>query len=54
MQLIKAAALDLIGAQASAVPLNSVLIDFFLWDYATTHRDELQASPIHRIRSIFY
>ena len=34
--------------------LNAVLIDFYLWDYATTHRDELRHSPIHRIRTIFY
>ena len=54
LQLITQAARTLAGARAAALHLNAVLVDFFLWDYATTHRAQLQASPIHRIRSIFY
>eukprot|EP00042_Codosiga_hollandica_P035732 m.267313 g.267313 ORF g.267313 m.267313 type:complete len:205 (-) comp54715_c0_seq9:148-762(-) len=34
--------------------INSVLIDFFLWTYASTHRTELASSPIIRIRTTNY
>lgn len=36
------------------IPINSILIDFALWDYATQHRDQLDDIPIHRVKSIFY
>jgi hypothetical protein len=34
--------------------LNSVVIDFFLWDYAKAHAQELASYPIHYTRSVFY
>ncbi|KAL7751059.1 hypothetical protein RI367_003639 [Sorochytrium milnesiophthora] len=34
--------------------VNSILIDFFLWDYAKQHADELKNIPIHRTKTIFY
>jgi Queuosine salvage protein len=34
--------------------INAITIDFFLWDYAKAHSDELEAIPIHRTRSIYY
>lgn len=36
------------------ISINSILIDFALWDYATQHRDQLNEIPIHRVKSIFY
>ncbi|XP_071477292.1 queuosine 5'-phosphate N-glycosylase/hydrolase-like [Diadema antillarum] len=34
--------------------LNSVIIDFYLWDYCKDHWADMKHIPIHRIRSIFY
>lgn len=34
--------------------INSVLVDFLLWDYATGHGRDLSGVPIHRVRSIYY
>ncbi|KAJ2661474.1 hypothetical protein IWW48_002341 [Coemansia sp. RSA 1200] len=36
------------------VRVNAVLIDFYLWDYAKDHPDEMQTIPIHLTRSVFY
>ncbi|KNE61920.1 hypothetical protein AMAG_07189 [Allomyces macrogynus ATCC 38327] len=37
------------------VPMvNAILIDFYVWDYAKAHPDELAKIPIHRTRTIFY
>jgi hypothetical protein len=38
----------------SVDPLNSVVIDFFLWGYAKKHSREMEHIPIHRVRGIFY
>lgn len=35
-------------------PLNSVLIDFYLWDFATQNASEVEKFPEHRTRSIYY
>lgn len=37
-----------------SAPINSVMIDFALWDYATEHRDQLAKFPIHRTKSVYY
>ncbi|KAI9139097.1 hypothetical protein BKA69DRAFT_1176863 [Paraphysoderma sedebokerense] len=34
--------------------LNAILIDFFVWDYAKRHSEELEKIPIHRTRTMFY
>ncbi|KAJ5070226.1 queuosine salvage protein [Anaeramoeba ignava] len=34
--------------------LNSVLIDFFLYDYAKKHHKEMQHIPIHKTKTWFY
>jgi len=34
--------------------INSILIDFFLWIYAKTHKEELNLTPIHKTHTIFY
>ncbi|KAI9182956.1 hypothetical protein H9P43_003872 [Blastocladiella emersonii ATCC 22665] len=33
---------------------TAVLLDFFLWDYAKTHPEDMAHIPIHRTRGIFY
>lgn len=37
-----------------AIPINSILIDYLLWDYAKEHTDELAHIPIHRVLSFYY
>ena len=38
----------------SDLSLNSIIIDFYLWDYSKDHWQEMKHLPIHRIRSTFY
>lgn len=33
---------------------NSVLIDYFLWDYRRDHADSMKQVPFHKVRSIYY
>ncbi|CAM9410976.1 unnamed protein product [Lampetra planeri] len=39
---------------AKAQDINAVLLDYYLWDYARAHRDEMAHIPIHHIRCIYY
>lgn len=41
-------------ASLSGLTLNSIIIDFYLWDYSKDHWQDMQHLPIHRIRSTFY
>ncbi|XP_078070596.1 queuosine 5'-phosphate N-glycosylase/hydrolase [Mustelus asterias] len=34
--------------------INSVLIDYYLWDYAKDLRNDMTNIPIHRVRCIYY
>ena len=34
--------------------INAITIDFYLWDYAKLHAEEMKDIPIHRTRSIYY
>ncbi|RWS25981.1 hypothetical protein B4U80_00161 [Leptotrombidium deliense] len=34
--------------------INSVIIDFYLWDYRRTYSEQLESMPFHKVRSIFY
>ncbi|XP_006981739.1 queuosine 5'-phosphate N-glycosylase/hydrolase [Peromyscus maniculatus bairdii] len=34
--------------------INSVLLDFHLWDYARNHRNDMRGIPFHRTRCIYY
>ncbi|XP_041042569.1 queuosine salvage protein isoform X2 [Carcharodon carcharias] len=45
-----------LGAQKGHVNMhiNSVLIDYYLWDYAKDHREDMADIPIHRVRCIYY
>lgn len=36
------------------ISVNSVMIDFYLWDYAKANSAKMDHLPIHHTRSIFY
>ena len=51
----KAAVAKLAGlTDAPDVSVHSIVIDFLLWTYASTHREELKHVPIHYVRTIYY
>uniref|UniRef100_R4GD64 Queuosine 5'-phosphate N-glycosylase/hydrolase n=2 Tax=Anolis carolinensis TaxID=28377 RepID=R4GD64_ANOCA len=34
--------------------INPVLLDYYLWDYARDHREDMAGIPFHRVRCIYY
>ena len=34
--------------------INSVTIDFYLWNYAKLHGNKMAHCPIHRTQTVFY
>lgn len=34
--------------------INAVLLDYYLWDYARDHREDMKEIPFHRVRCIYY
>ena len=42
------------GDDETTSRLNSVLIDFYLWDFATENFEQVKEFPEHRTRSIYY
>ena len=36
------------------MPINAILLDYYLWDLAKDRKDEMRHIPIHRVRSIYY
>lgn len=34
--------------------VNSIQIDYYLWDFAQSKRSEISSHPIHLTRSVFY
>ncbi|KAL8203340.1 UNVERIFIED_CONTAM: hypothetical protein K2H54_049142 [Gekko kuhli] len=34
--------------------INAVLLDYYLWDYARDHREDMKGIPFHRVRCIYY
>ncbi|XP_019410924.1 PREDICTED: UPF0553 protein C9orf64 homolog isoform X3 [Crocodylus porosus] len=34
--------------------INAVLLDYYLWDYARNHREDMKYIPFHRVRCIYY
>lgn len=38
----------------SDINLNSILIDFYLWDYAKSHSENMKHIPIHKTITKFY
>lgn len=45
-----------LGAQKNCVnkEINSILVDYYLWDYAANHRMNMANIPIHHVRCIYY
>ncbi|XP_075405956.1 queuosine 5'-phosphate N-glycosylase/hydrolase [Tenrec ecaudatus] len=41
------------GAKTSG-EINSVLLDYYLWDFARDHRADMKGIPFHRTRCIYY
>jgi hypothetical protein len=35
-------------------PLNAVVIDYYLWNFAKQHTQLLENIPIHKTKTIFY
>ncbi|KAI9599390.1 hypothetical protein BDF19DRAFT_428571 [Syncephalis fuscata] len=38
----------------NSTPINAILLDFYLWDFAKDNAEALSFIPVHRTRSIFY
>ncbi|XP_048448830.1 queuosine salvage protein isoform X1 [Rhincodon typus] len=55
VELILRCILEL-GAQKGCTNahINSVLIDYYLWDYARDHQKDMEDIPIHHVRCIYY
>lgn len=56
VELIRDCLLELIekkGETASG-EINSILLDYYLWDYARDHREDMKGIPFHRTRCIYY
>ncbi|XP_078242259.1 queuosine 5'-phosphate N-glycosylase/hydrolase [Pogona vitticeps] len=34
--------------------INAVLLDYYLWDFARDHREDMKEIPFHRVRCIYY
>ncbi|XP_038626021.1 queuosine salvage protein [Tachyglossus aculeatus] len=34
--------------------INSIFLDYYLWDYARDHREDMKGMPFHRTRCIYY
>lgn len=36
------------------LPINSAMIDYFLWEFRRRFAEELKSIPFHKVRSIYY
>eukprot|EP00128_Syssomonas_multiformis_P007236 Colp12_sorted_trinity150504_noHs@10485 len=55
VELLTREVLKLREAEGRAdVEINSVILDFYIWDYSKRFKKEMDHIPIHKIRSIFY
>ncbi|XP_062937193.1 queuosine 5'-phosphate N-glycosylase/hydrolase isoform X3 [Cynocephalus volans] len=56
VELIRDCLLELIEKKGkkSDGEINSILLDYYLWDYARDHREEMKGIPFHRTRCIYY
>jgi len=54
VELIRQELEKIANGQLDAGNVNSIAIDYFLWDYAKAHKEELSAVPIHKTNTIFY
>ncbi|ORZ36313.1 UPF0553 protein C9orf64-like protein [Catenaria anguillulae PL171] len=42
------------ASELKSTPLNAVMLDFYIWDYAKARQEEMHEVPIHRTRSVYY
>ena len=58
VELLRNAIADIIMDQnclpIEGVDVNAVLVDFYLWDFATRNFEKMEEFPQHRTRSTFY
>ncbi|XP_015416631.1 PREDICTED: UPF0553 protein C9orf64 homolog isoform X2 [Myotis davidii] len=56
VELIRDCLLELIEkkGEKTSEEINSILLDYYLWDYARDHRDDMKGIPFHRTRCIYY
>ncbi|XP_073084823.1 queuosine 5'-phosphate N-glycosylase/hydrolase isoform X2 [Manis javanica] len=56
VELIRDCLLGLIDkkGEKTSGEINSILLDFYLWDYARDHREDMKGIPFHRTRCIYY
>lgn len=56
VELARRRALELMDASkvSTTAPFNSIVIDFYLWDYAKAHSKDMDHIPIHKTTTIFY
>ncbi|XP_037350013.1 queuosine salvage protein [Talpa occidentalis] len=56
VELIRDCLLELIEKKGEkpGEEINSILLDYYLWDYARDHREDMKEIPFHRTRCIYY
>ncbi|CAD7691793.1 unnamed protein product [Nyctereutes procyonoides] len=56
VELIRDCLLELIEkkGEKNSREINSILLDYYLWDYARDHREDMKGIPFHRTRCIYY
>lgn len=56
VELIRDCLLELIEkkGEKTSGEINSVLLDYYLWDYARDHREDMKGIPFHHTRCIYY
>ncbi|XP_042552160.1 queuosine salvage protein isoform X2 [Dipodomys spectabilis] len=56
VELIRDCLLELIekSGEKPNGEINSILLDYYLWDYARDHREDMKGIPFHRTRCIYY
>lgn len=56
IELIRDCLLELIEkkGEKNSGEINSILLDYYLWDYARDHREDMKEIPFHRTRCIYY
>ncbi|KAM7241302.1 hypothetical protein CapIbe_007874 [Capra ibex] len=56
VELIRDCLLELIEKKGEKTTgeINSILLDYYLWDYARDHREDMKGIPFHRTRCIYY
>ncbi|XP_023591542.1 queuosine 5'-phosphate N-glycosylase/hydrolase isoform X2 [Trichechus manatus latirostris] len=56
VELIRDCLLELIEKKGEKISgeINSILLDYYLWDYARDHRADMNGIPFHHTRCIYY